>query len=166
MRKLYKSTGYTTYSDSIDHTLYEGSYIQTLACAEDDDGYLYFGLYQLEFEYMFRGGPFYSKLPDKQHVHSIHVDRTVTPNEVYASIDDVAVGYGPLCIKTSDHGLTWTQVPVPYQNRDYFPLYCGNGYKLGGGEANILGGATLYKTTNEMDEKTYYTGTYGKEERL
>ena len=94
---------------------------------------------------------------DKQHVHLISVDRTTTPNEVYAGLDDGASTYRPLCVKTSDHGTTWIEVPVPYRCRDYFPAYCGNGYKLGGGESNSLGGVTLYKTTDAMDADAYYT---------
>ena len=41
VRKLYASTGYTTYSEVLDLTMYDDSIVYTLGTAEDDDGYIY-----------------------------------------------------------------------------------------------------------------------------
>lgn len=167
-------------------------------CAQDDDGYIYIGRYSTEWT----GTKLYVSDEtgenfkcvdwrlDKQHNHTISVNREVYPNEVYVTYDDTT--HSPLCQRTLTHAgydeikgkadyddasyvqvaalakKHFEQVPIPYQNADYFGYFgrinkdggeytsSDNVYGIGCGEANILGGPSIYKTKSIMDENAYY----------
>lgn len=168
--KFYASTNYATSKVIMDWTTIPTyAYVYNLGCAEDDKGYLYFGRYQLGWkkngypEYwatLYRstdGGENFSVCYEdtlRQHIHGVTVDKNTTPWTVYVGIDNSDTSDGPACVRSVDNGATWQNVPIPYKNPDYF-CYHANGYHLGGGEANILGGYTVYKTTNPMDATKY-----------
>ena len=175
--------------------------------AQDDDGYLYFARYQTEWTgtklYVSDSTGENFKCVDwrldKQHNHAIRINRHVYPNEVYVTYDDTK--HSPLCQVTTNHAgydliknnsdyddtdytqvrklstQSFIQVPIPYQNSDYFgyfgiidedeeKFYTGengkvyttpdNVYGIGYGESNILGGPSLYKTTDKWDQSKYY----------
>jgi len=193
---------------------------------QDDDGYIYAGRYTEEWI----GAALYVSdesgenfrivdfRADKQHCHTITINRNVYPNEVYVTYDDSS--QQPLCQVTIDHAgyeaikndpdfmhptaarstgtegenkkrpanevaekllshskKHFVQVPIPFANSDYFGYFgvidksedkfytASNGkryttkdnvYALGFGEANILGGPGLYKTTDIMNPDKYY----------
>ena len=131
--------------------------------AETDNGYLYFGNYQESWQAnLYRSKDkgltweLIQSKTDKQHTHSISVDRTVIPNVIYWGVDDSKSDYGASLFASSDYGDTFTEVNVPYRNRDYF-VYHSNNVHIGGGECNILGGVTLYKTSDVYKQNLYYT---------
>lgn len=158
----YSNPAYDTGTVVLDLSSTSSS-VFTLGFAEDSNGYIYAGTYQEAWigAKIFRstdGGNTFTKIyenTDVQHVHHICINKNTTPNEIYVGLDNASTRYGPLCIKSVDSGITWTEVPVPYRNRDYAFRYFGDGYKLGCGEANILGGYTLYKTTDENNPDAY-----------
>ena len=225
--KMSPDDNYTTAKLVIDNSdVYEQGVttnIRFQAMAQDDDGYLYAGRYTEKWI----GAALYvsdesgenfrivDHRPDKQHVHSITVNRNVYPNEVYVAYDDS--GQSPLNHMTTDHGgyeeikdnpdfahptaarglkadgvatgneasdiiiehslKHFKQVPSPYRACDFMGYFgiidesedkfytaqngkkyttSDNVYALGYGEANILGGPALYKTTNVWSPKAYY----------
>lgn len=128
--------------------------------AEDSDGNLYLGTYQ--------GSPWHCAIrkstdhgdtwsivfdtTECQHVHNIYVNKKVTPNEIFIGLDS----YEPRTYVSIDAGATWTQLDVPYKNREYAFRYAGENFYIGCGERNVLGGATLYKTSDYTDQSAYY----------
>lgn len=87
-----------------------------------------------------------------QHVHHIHADKY--SNKVYVGIDDGAITWnGSHIIVTSDDGVTWNEISTErnVRGRDYYPTYFGNGYKLGGGETYLMGSATIYRSTDDVN---------------
>ena len=160
--KLSESSSYNTGTVVLDLSATQ-SHVYTLGCAEDDNGNIYMGQYQSAFDAaIYRstdGGNTFTKVYENtnvQHVHHITVNHTVTPNEIWAGLDCSTTYYGPVTIVSRDGGTTWTEVDVPYRNRDYAYLFFKDNYMLGGGESNILGGPTAYKATKLSDGKTHY----------
>lgn len=90
---------------------------------------------------------------EAEHVHRISVDRATIPNVIYAGLDNTGSSHRPWIVRSVDGGNTWEDVSSgnPFQNRDYGWTYIHNGIGFGGGETNILGGETLYKTTDVLD---------------
>ena len=200
---------------------------------QDDDGYIYAGRYTTPWIgavlYVsdstgenFRAVDFRA---DKQHNHTIRINRNVYPNEVYVTYDDSTSQ--PLCQVTTDHAgyeeikddpdfmhpiaarstgnastgssaladeqkqpaneaakkllangkKHFRVLSVPFANNDFLGYFgvkdksedkfytaengkkyttADNVYALGYGEANILGGPGLYKTTDINDPSKYY----------
>ncbi len=138
--------------------------------AQTDDGYMYISHYQGEHCARLygsdNGGESFELIyshPDAQHCHTIRVNRNVTPNEVYVAFDWAAGK--PVSLVSNDHFETYTQIDVPYRNSDFNLGFFGDGfsyfnnpdggYALGGGEANILGGPSVYKTTDAQNPDSY-----------
>lgn len=169
--RYLKSTDYATPEKVCDMTDV-GATSLGMIC-ETDNGYLFTGNYQAEWNgaNVYRstdGGASWEKMhtrTDKQHTHSLTVDRTITPNAVYWGIDDSVSDYGPALMVSHDYGLTWEEVPNPYRDRDYF-VYHGENFHIGGGECNILGGVTLYKTSDAMDSDAYYSVIEGEHQGI
>lgn len=155
--KLYKAfaPNYTNVAEILDYTDTK-SRVDPNSIAEDDLGNMYCGLYQEEWNvkvYRMKAGEasFSLCLTDAecQHVHCITIDKNVTPNHIYVGLDNSSTN--PKCYRSVDGGDNWAEVDIPFRNRDYGYRYFGNGFTLGCGEANILGGATIYKTTDVDD---------------
>ena len=81
--------------------------------------------------------------------HSVTIDKTVTPNHIYVGLDNTTTH--PKCYRSVDGGDNWAEIDIPFRNRDFGYRYFGDGFVLGCGEANILGGPTIYKTTDVDD---------------
>lgn len=130
--------------------------------AEDSDGNLYVGTYQTTpWHCVIRKstdhGDTWSIVFDTttcQHVHNIYVNKKVTPNEIFIGLDNYAGKIETYVSK--DAGATWTRIYVPYYNGDYAFRYAGENFYIGCGERNVLGGATLYKTSDYTDQSAYY----------
>ena len=161
--RLYKYTaadGYMTGTKVIDMEA-DGTQIASIL-AEDSDGNLYLGTYQTQWHCVIRKstdhGDTWSVVFDttqSQHVHNIYVNTKATPNEIFIGLD----GHAGSSVKTyvsKDAGATWTEVDVPYYNNDNAFRYAGEDFYIGCGERNVLGGATLYKTTDYNDPDAYY----------
>lgn len=155
--KLYKSfaPSYSNVVEVLDYTATQSS-IHLHAIAEDSEGNMYCGLYQAAWDvkvYRMKAGESSFSLcltdADCQHVHSVTVDKTVTPNHIYVGVDNSATA--PKCYRSVDGGDNWAEIDIPFRNRDYGYRYFGDGFALGFGEANILGGPTIYKTTDIDD---------------
>ena len=88
-----------------------------------------------------------------EHVHKLSVDTSVVPNIIYAGLDNTATEHGTWIVRSVDGGETWKDISYgnPYPNRDFGWIYSGDGFALSGGEQNILGGETLYKSTSILD---------------
>lgn len=86
--------------------------------------------------------------PDRQHIHRLFVDRSSTPNKIFIGVDGVREGYMPAGYVSEDGGDTWTNLNIPYNNADCGVVFHGDGYYLGCGETNYLGGPTVYRTTD------------------
>lgn len=161
--RLYKYTsadGYMTGAQVIDMET-DGTQIGSIL-AEDSDGNLYLGTYQTEWHCVVRKSTDYGNTwsvvfdtTECQHVHNIFVNKKVTPNEIFIALD----ASSPLqkTYVSTNAGESWELVDVPYGNRDYAFRYAGENFYIGCGERNVLGGATLYKTTDYKDTKAYYT---------
>lgn len=171
-RILYKYTsadGYTTGTAVIDMATIQESVATDVEIlvgsilAEDSEGNLYLGTYQTKWCCVILKstdhGDTWSVVyntTESQHVHNIFVNKKVSPNEIFIAFD----GEGGVSVKTyvsKDAGATWTEVCVPYYNNDYAFRYAGENFYIGCGERNVLGGATLYKTTDYSDADAYYT---------
>ena len=130
--------------------------------AEDSDGNLYVGTYQTTpWHCVIRKstdhGDTWSIVFDtttSQHVHNIYVNKKVTPNEIFIGLDNYAGKIETYVSK--DAGATWTRIYVPYYNGDYAFRYAGENFYIGCGERNVLGGATLYKTSDYTEQSAYY----------
>lgn len=127
--------------------------------AEDSDGNLYLGTYQTDWccvvmKSSDRGDTWtvVFSTTECQHVHNIYVNKKVTPNEIFLGLD----ANEPRTYVSIDAGATWTQLDVPYKNREYAFRYAGENFYIGCGERNVLGGATLYKTSDYTDRSAYY----------
>lgn len=163
---LYKYTasdGYKTGTTVIDMSTLDTKVGSILA--EDSLGNLYLGTYQNSpWHCVIRKstdhGDTWSIVFDTtecQHVHNIYVNKKVTPNEIFIGLDSNA-GSVRTYVST-DYGATWTNISdtIPYNNKDYAFRYAGENFYIGCGERNILGGATLYKTSDYTDQNAYYT---------
>lgn len=136
-----------------------GSSVNTNGMNEDSLGNIYIGKYQLAFDAeLFKsvdGGLTFTSIYqsyDNQHVHTITVDKTVAPNTLYLGLDGINDGtHDPRCMKSIDYGATWSRLPIPFNNADFGVTYCGNGYRLCNGEADVLGGCTIYKTVDDVN---------------
>lgn len=161
--RLYKYTsadGYMTGTQVIDMEA-EGTQIGSIL-AEDSAGNLYLGTYQTEWHCVIRKSTDHGNTwtvvfdtTESQHVHNIFINKSVTPNEIFVGFDGAA-GASVKTYVSKDAGATWTEVDVPYFNNDYAFRYAGENFYIGCGERNILGGATLYKTTDYTDPRAYY----------
>lgn len=88
-----------------------------------------------------------------QHVHHIHANPY--NGWVYAGIDDGSVSFyhGSHILLTKDHGTNWTDITLDhnqYRGKDYYPVYFGSDYRLGGGETYITGDATIYRSEDDI----------------
>ncbi len=169
-RILYKyklSDGYMTGTAVIDMAAIQesvGTDVKILIgtiLAEDSDGNLYLGTYQAEWCCVVMKSADHGdtwtvihNTTEVQHVHNIYVNKKVTPNEIFVSMD-ANVGNVRTIVST-DAGATWAQIEVPYFNTDNAFRYAGENFYIGCGERNVLGGATLYKTTDYNDVNAYY----------
>ena len=167
-RTLYKYTssdGYMTGTAVIDMAAIQeivGTDVKILIgsiLAEDSDGNLYLGTYQTEWCCVVMKSADHGdtwtvafSATDCQHVHNLYVNKKVTPNEIFLALD----ANEPHAYVSTDAGATWTRVDVPYKNREYAFRYAGENFYIGCGERNVLGGATLYKTTDYNDQNAYY----------
>lgn len=83
-----------------------------------------------------------------QHIHYINIDTHSTPEAIYVGCD----GGGGI-LKSTDNGATWTDLreahPEIRQATDCGMVYCGDGFRLAGGETSIVGGCSLQKTTDD-----------------
>ena len=159
---LYKYTasdGYMTGKEVINLTDTDTQIGSILA--EDSDGNLYLGTYQTVWHCVVRKstdhGDTWTVVFDttaSQHVHNIYVNKNVTPNEIFIGLDNYS-GSVETYVST-DAGGTWTKINVPYRNGDYAFRYAGENFYIGCGERNVLGGATLYKTSDYADQSAYY----------
>ena len=162
--RLYKYTstdGYMTGTQVIDMEADETQIGSVLA--EDSDGNLYLGTYQsTPWHCVIRKstdhGDTWNIVFDTtecQHVHNIFVNTKVTPNEIFIGLDNDS-GKVQTHLST-DAGATWKLLDVPYRNNDNAFRYAGENFYIGCGERNILGGATLYKTSDYNNPEAYYT---------
>ncbi|AIY85332.1 BNR/Asp-box repeat family protein (plasmid) [Clostridium baratii str. Sullivan] len=138
---------------------------------EAPNGYLFFGTYQDAYGL---GGTVYRSInngltfqkvfhnAEVQHVHNISINKYTNPVEIFVGFDHQDVR-GARCFVSKDLGETWTDVDIPYRNRDYAFDYCEENLYLGCGEANILGGVTIYKTTDYNDKRLYKTVANNKQ---
>ena len=138
---------------------------------EAPNGYLFFGTYQSAYGI---GGTVYRSIDngvsfqkvlhvaEVQHVHNISINKYSNPVEIFVGFDHQDIK-GARCYISKDYGETWENLDVPYRNRDYAFDFCEENLYLGCGEANILGGATLYKTSNYSDDKLYKTVANNKQ---
>lgn len=162
-KKLYKYTsadGYKAGTEVIDLTDTDTCIGSILA--EDSEGNLYLGTYQTVFHCVIRKSTDHGNtwtivfdVTNCQHVHNIFVNKKVTPNEIFIGLDNSGAATVETHVST-DAGVTWTKVDVPYGNRDYAFRYAGENFYIGCGERLYLGGATLYKTTDYNDPNAYY----------
>ena len=162
-KKLYKYTsadGYKAGIEVIDLTDTDTCIGSILA--EDSVGNLYLGTYQTVFHSVIRKSTDHGNtwtivfdVTNCQHVHNIFVNKKVTPNEIFIGLDNSSGETVETHVST-DAGVTWTKVNVPYGNRDYAFRYAGENFYIGCGERLFLGGATLYKTTDYNDPNAYY----------
>lgn len=162
-KKLYKYTsadGYKTGTEVIDLTDTDTCIGSILA--EDSDGNLYLGTYQTVFHCVVRKSTDHGNtwtivfdVTNCQHVHNIFVNKKVTPNEIFIGLDNSSAATVETHVST-DAGVTWTKVAVPYGNRDYAFRYAGENFYIGCGERLYLGGSTLYKTTDYNNPDSYY----------
>ena len=130
--------------------------------AEDSDGNLYLGTYQTQWHCIIWKSADHGDTWDivfdttqSQHVHNIYVNTKTTPNEIFIGLDGEA-GASVKTYVSKDAGATWAEVKVPYYNNDNAFRYAGEDFYIGCGERNVLGGATLYKTTDYNDPSAYY----------
>lgn len=161
-KKLYKYTsadGYMNETEVIDLT--DTDTLIGSILAEDSDGNLYLGTYQTNFHCVIRKstdhGNSWTIVFDStecQHVHNIYVNTKITPNEIFIGLDNES-GKVQTHVST-DGGATWTLIDVPYRNNDNAFRYAGENFYIGCGERNILGGATLYKTSDYNNPEAYY----------
>lgn len=161
MYKLKPSENYTIKNEVLDLSATSSDIRPFSAFCEDQNGYLYCGKYQDAFDAeLFKstdeGDTWVSIYQsfNNQHVHQISFDPYT--NTLYAGIDghrpttpDLITR--PRCVKSTDAGVTWTELPIPFYNRDYGLHFFGDGYRLGHGECSILGGQTIYRTTDDVN---------------
>lgn len=162
-KKLYKYTsadGYKAGAEVIDLTDTDTCIGSILA--EDSEGNLYLGTYQTVFHCVIRKSTDHGNtwsivfdVTNCQHVHNIFINKKVTPNEIFIGLDNGSGETVETHVST-DAGVTWTKVDVPYGNRDYAFRYAGENFYIGCGERLYLGGATLYKTTDYNNPDAYY----------
>lgn len=163
---LYKYTaadGYQSGTTVIDMSALDTQIGSILA--EDSEGNLYIGTYQsAPWHCVIRKSTDHGDTwaivfdtTNSQHVHNIYINRKVTPNEIFIGLDN-NTGYVETYL-SKDAGATWTKISenIPYRNCDYAFRYAGEHFYIGCGERNVLGGATLYKTTDYNDPNAYYT---------
>jgi hypothetical protein len=148
-------TAHTTWTSVLDMSASSGYALHT-AMSEDSDGNLYFGRYQVAnavaiYKSTNHGDTWIDITPAgytaQQHVHGVYVDKSVTPNAIYAGLD----GASPVTIKSVNAGATWTNINSPLP-ANFNQMIAGNGYRVFSGEASVNGGYTLYRTT---DDATY-----------
>lgn len=103
---------------------------------------------------------------EKQHCHSIVLDKSVIPNIIYANFDGDAVNHGlPTSAgtyKSSDRGATWELIEMPF-SPDYGVVWSKNGKTLGGGESQLKPTPMLFKIENDrittiLDEQSNISG--------
>lgn len=158
---LYKTTKQSDYSEyeklNIDLDFSLDLVIRQMAFGMDDLGHLYLGQYQTPFGTVVwksenDGNDWYkSHESEKQHVHSIYIDKSVVPNIVYANCDgyrdpsnqNMKMG----TVMSTDRGLTWQDIDLGYAT-DFGVLGAGDGYTLGGGEGAVKGQPTIFKTVD------------------
>lgn len=161
-KKLFKYTtadGYMSGTQVINLTNTDTQIGSILA--EDSDGNLYLGTYQTVWHSVVRKSTDHGDTwtvvfdsTESQHVHNIFINKKVIPNEIFISMD--GLGDTVRTYVSTDAGVTWNMVDVPYNNRDYAFRYAGENFYIGCGERNVLGGATLYKTTDYTNPEAYY----------
>lgn len=137
--------------------------IKEHAAAIDDDGVMYFGIYQVEFNAtIYRstdGGDTWTVCFNSegagqtmQHVH--HISPDPFTGDVYAGVDDSGNTFnGAHILKSSDNGVTWADITDDnhaIRGRDFYPTYFGEGYRLGGGESYYNGGGTVYRSEDDV----------------
>ena len=169
-RTLYKYTssdGYMTGTAVIDMAIIQESVATDVEIrigsilAEDSDGNLYLGTYQTEWCCVIMKSSDHGDTwtivfdtTESQHVHNIFINTKVTPNEIFIGLDNYTGKVRTYVSK--DAGTTWTLLEVPYRNNDYAFRYAGENFYIGCGERNVIGGSTLYKTTDYNDQNAYY----------
>lgn len=89
-----------------------------------------------------------------QHVH--HVQGDHYSGKLYVTIDDGAsLLKGGRVLVSDDGGDTWEDITDPIfatgvKGKDFYPNYCGDGYRLGGAESYLMGNATIYRSTDDV----------------
>jgi len=92
---------------------------------------------------------------NQQHVHHIHADKY--SSNVYVGIDGGFPAQGPTVIRTNDGGETWEDITYQLRHQrghDYYPVYFGTDYKLGGGECYTLGGNAIIRGSSQDNSLT------------
>ena len=156
---IYKRTSSSGYvNESAVLSLESGVSWRYQSWAKDDIGYLYAGAYQTEFNMrLYRstdGGDNWDiVLSDAaQHVHSIVLDKSTTPNRIFVNIDGAqweSNGTEPKTMFSLNRGVTWQQMTFfDGINPDFGVLYAKGNVLLGSGEGDIKGYPSIYKTTD------------------
>ena len=176
--KLHASDGYATKDSVCDFSWVNGSSvtvypdIQDHGLDIDNDGNVVFGTYAKEIYFhtdIFSsqdGGESFSLVwynygGEYQHVHHVHADKFT--NKIYVGVDDSG-GFrnGSRILVTDDGGITFEEIVIPdVRGKDYFPTYCGDGYRLGGGETFVMGQATIYRSTDDQKLDDVVRGAAG-----
>jgi hypothetical protein len=94
----------------------------------------------------------YTEVGGNQHVHGMATDPYHVPEAIYAGLDAGANPLGSKTIKSVDGGGTWTPLVGTPANAEVNSMYADpSGYRLFGGECAILGGYSIYKTTDDIN---------------
>lgn len=92
------------------------------------------------------------------HVHAMYIDRTQTPNAIYAGCNG-----GGGVLKSVDGGATWVDLrelhPSMPRSTDYGVIYADSDYRFLGGETAIVGGNSILRTSDDANfEKILHIG--------
>lgn len=161
--KFYKSTGYTTEKQVISVPGAASSVWRYKNFIVDIFGHIYVGSYQEEFlTYIYKStdmgetftAVFTPSLSDSQHCHNLVIDKTVTPNIIYASFDGNGSEPGKRSQWVSkDYGVTWTRsdldnklggIPV-----DSGIAHADGSLLIGVSEGAIKGTPSIYTSLNQ-----------------
>lgn len=176
--KLYKATSADVYATSTEVWDMSGfaDKGERLYIDEDSNGNLFCGLYGDTTPQVYKsvdGGLNWSLVYSEpagtggHHVHAININPYT--DDIYVAIDGVykdSVNF-PRTVKSTDGGATWSILPIPIEfSADGGVLYFGNGYRLFSGENNVLGGASIFKTVDDVnfypvlkkDQRVYQKG--------
>lgn len=168
---LYKSEyPYSTYTEVLDS---RGSYTETDIHAYNfvvhPNGTMFCGCYQLQrviriYKSTDGGNTwslnYFDDSEKYQHVHAMYIDLNQNPVAIYAGLDG-----GGGVLKTTDVGENWVDLrdlhPNMPQSTDFGITYAESGYRLLGGETAIVSGASIIKTTDDVNFKPVLSTGHG-----
>ena len=171
MGVLYKSEyPYSTYTEVLDS---RGSYTETDIHAYSfivhPNGTMFCGGYQkqrvIRIYKSTDGGNtwsmnYFDDSGKYQHVHAMYLDLNQNPVAIYAGLDG-----GGGVLKTTDVGENWVDLrdlhPDMPQPTDFGVSYAESGYRLLGGETAIVSGASIIKTTDDVNFKPVLSTGHG-----